>query len=80
MTDPSPGNLVILTMGRVSVDLYAEQVGVTLAQVRTFRKVWGAKVNLQGSVGLLPSYSGKLNDLPLAPAPSCFDTSPTAPN
>jgi hypothetical protein len=48
VTDPSPGNLVILTMGRVSVDFYAEQVGVTLAQVRTFRKVWGAKVKSAG--------------------------------
>ncbi|HEU5211144.1 MAG TPA: 5-dehydro-2-deoxygluconokinase [Gaiellaceae bacterium] len=31
----------ILTVGRVSVDLYPEQVGVPLAEVRTFRKMLG---------------------------------------
>jgi len=31
----------VLTMGRVSVDLYPEQIGVPLAQVRTFRKMLG---------------------------------------
>jgi len=33
--------LEVLTMGRVSVDLYPEQTGVTLAEVRTFRKLLG---------------------------------------
>ena len=33
--------LEILTVGRVSVDLYPEQVGVPLAEVRTFRKMLG---------------------------------------
>ena len=31
----------ILTVGRVSVDLYPEQIGVPLAEVRTFRKMLG---------------------------------------
>jgi 5-dehydro-2-deoxygluconokinase len=31
----------VLTVGRVSVDLYPEQIGVPLAQVRTFRKMLG---------------------------------------
>jgi 5-dehydro-2-deoxygluconokinase len=33
--------LDVLTIGRVSVDLYPEQVGVPLARVRTFRKMLG---------------------------------------
>jgi 5-dehydro-2-deoxygluconokinase len=31
----------VLTIGRVSVDLYPEQIGVPLAEVRTFRKMLG---------------------------------------
>jgi 5-dehydro-2-deoxygluconokinase len=31
----------VLTIGRVSVDLYPEQIGVSLADVRTFRKMLG---------------------------------------
>lgn len=31
----------VLTVGRVSVDLYPEQIGVPLAEVRTFRKMLG---------------------------------------
>jgi 5-dehydro-2-deoxygluconokinase len=31
----------ILTLGRVGVDLYPEQIGVPLAEVRTFRKLLG---------------------------------------
>ena len=31
--------LDVLTLGRVSVDLYPEQIGVPLAEVRTFRKL-----------------------------------------
>jgi 5-dehydro-2-deoxygluconokinase len=38
---PQPGRLEVLTVGRVSVDLYPEQVGVPLAEVRTFRKLLG---------------------------------------
>jgi 5-dehydro-2-deoxygluconokinase len=33
--------LEILTVGRVGVDLYPEQIGVPLAEVRTFRKMLG---------------------------------------
>jgi 5-dehydro-2-deoxygluconokinase len=33
--------LEVLTVGRVSVDLYPEQIGVPLADVRTFRKMLG---------------------------------------
>jgi 5-dehydro-2-deoxygluconokinase len=33
--------LEVVTIGRVSVDLYPEQIGVPLAQVRTFRKMLG---------------------------------------
>jgi 5-dehydro-2-deoxygluconokinase len=36
-----PVGLEVITMGRVSVDLYPEQVGVTLTDVRTFRKDLG---------------------------------------
>src|SRR5438309_682605 len=35
------GNLEVITMGRVGVDLYPEQIGVTLADVRTFAKSLG---------------------------------------
>ena len=33
--------LEIITMGRVSVDLYPEQIGVSLAEVKTFAKSLG---------------------------------------
>src|SRR2546425_4539653 len=33
--------LDVLTMGRIGVDLYPEQIGVPLADVRTFRKMLG---------------------------------------
>jgi 5-dehydro-2-deoxygluconokinase len=35
--------LEVLTVGRVSVDLYPEQIGVPLAGVRTFRKMLGGR-------------------------------------
>ncbi len=38
---PAAGALEVLTMGRVSVDLYPEQIGVPLADVRTFAKSLG---------------------------------------
>jgi 5-dehydro-2-deoxygluconokinase len=34
-------NLEVVTMGRVSVDLYPEQIGVSLAEVKTFAKSLG---------------------------------------
>ena len=45
MSDPSKrvgrADLELITIGRVGVDLYPEQVGVTLAKVRTFAKSLG---------------------------------------
>ena len=38
---PPPAGLEVATMGRVSVDLYPEQIGVTLAEVRSFAKSLG---------------------------------------
>jgi 5-dehydro-2-deoxygluconokinase len=35
------GSLEVITMGRVGVDLYPEQIGATLAEVRTFAKSLG---------------------------------------
>ena len=40
MTPPG-AELEVLTVGRVSVDLYPEQIAVPLADVRTFRKMLG---------------------------------------
>ena len=34
-------DLEVITMGRVSVDLYPEQIGVPLAEVKTFSKSLG---------------------------------------
>jgi 5-dehydro-2-deoxygluconokinase len=43
----APGGLELLTVGRVSVDLYAEQVGAPLRDVQTFRKsVGGTATNV----------------------------------
>jgi 5-dehydro-2-deoxygluconokinase len=39
--DPQAPTPEVLTVGRVSVDLYPEQIGVPLAEVRTFRKMLG---------------------------------------
>ncbi len=47
MTDPSqkgsgtPRDIELLTVGRISVDLYAEQLGVPVTEVQTFRKSIG---------------------------------------
>ena len=35
------GSLEVITMGRVGVDLYPEQIGATLAEVRAFAKSLG---------------------------------------
>jgi 5-dehydro-2-deoxygluconokinase len=37
----APTRLEVVTMGRISVDLYPEQIGVSLAEVRTFNKSLG---------------------------------------
>ena len=47
--------LEVLTMGRVSVDLYPEQIGVPLAEVRTFRKMLGGSPT---NVAVAPRGSG----------------------
>jgi 5-dehydro-2-deoxygluconokinase len=41
LTADSGAGLDLLTMGRVGVDLYPEQIGVPLAEVTTFRKMLG---------------------------------------
>lgn len=41
MTSPLDRPLELLTVGRISVDLYAEQIGVDLDEIRTFRKSIG---------------------------------------
>ncbi len=41
MTDTSPSELDVLTVGRISVDLYPEQSNVPLSGVETFRKSIG---------------------------------------
>ena len=41
MVSQPPRGLEVVTMGRVSVDLYPEQVGVPLADVRSFNKSLG---------------------------------------
>jgi 5-dehydro-2-deoxygluconokinase len=38
---PASAELEVLTVGRVGVDLYPEQIGVPLARVQTFRKMLG---------------------------------------
>jgi len=35
------GSFEVITMGRIGVDLYPEQIGATLAEVRTFAKSLG---------------------------------------
>ena len=40
--------LELLTIGRVSVDLYAEQLGVAIRHVRTFRKSVGRDGDQRG--------------------------------
>ena len=44
MTAP-PDELEVVTMGRISVDLYPEQIGVSLADVRTFNKSLGGSAS-----------------------------------
>ena len=52
--------LEVLTVGRVSVDLYPEQTGVTLAEVRTFRKMLGGSpTNVAVAAARLGRRSGR---------------------
>src|SRR3982074_1803880 len=41
----APDQLEVVTMGRISVDLYPEQIGVSLADVRTFNKSLGGSAS-----------------------------------
>jgi 5-dehydro-2-deoxygluconokinase len=41
----APTQLEVVTMGRISVDLYPEQIGVSLADVRTFNKSLGGSAS-----------------------------------
>src|SRR2546423_6046269 len=41
----APTQLDVVTMGRISVDLYPEQIGVSLADVRTFNKSLGGSAS-----------------------------------
>ena len=48
----------LLTIGRISVDLYAEQLGVPLAEVRTFAKsIGGSPTNVAVAAARLGSHS-----------------------
>ena len=50
--------LELLTIGRVSVDLYAEQLGVPLAEVRTFAKsIGGSPTNVAVAAARLGTHS-----------------------
>ncbi|TML88455.1 MAG: 5-dehydro-2-deoxygluconokinase [Actinobacteria bacterium] len=61
----------VLTMGRVGVDLYPEQIGVPLAEVRTFRKMLGGSAtNVAVAAARLGRRSGvitKVGDDPFGP-------------
>src|SRR5438552_6840269 len=63
--------LEVLTMGRVGVDLYPEQIGVPLAEVRTFRKMLGGSAtNVAVAAARLGRRSGvitKVGDDPFGP-------------
>ena len=55
------GPLELLTIGRVSVDLYAEQVGVPIRHVRTFRKsVGGTATNVAVAAARLGHHTAVL--------------------
>jgi 5-dehydro-2-deoxygluconokinase len=67
MTEP----LDLITMGRVGVDLYPEQIGVTLADVRTFAKsLGGSPTNVAVAAARLGARSAvitKVGDDPFGP-------------
>jgi 5-dehydro-2-deoxygluconokinase len=61
----------VLTVGRVSVDLYPEQIGVPLAKVRTFRKMLGGSATnvavAAARLGRRASVITKVGDDPFGP-------------
>ena len=70
MTPPG-AELQVLTVGRVSVDLYPEQIGVPLAEVRTFRKMLGGSPTnvavAAARLGLRSAVTTKVGDDPFGP-------------
>ena len=69
MTDPAGGAIELLTVGRISVDLYAEQLGVPLNAVRSFRKsVGGTATNVAVATARLGHHAAvftRLGDDPI---------------
>jgi len=63
----------VLTMGRVSVDLYPDQSGATLAEVRTFAKSFGGSPT---NVAVAASRLGRATPL-VAARLACADAMPT---
>jgi 5-dehydro-2-deoxygluconokinase len=63
--------LELLTMGRVGVDLYPEQIGVPLARVQTFRKMLGGSATnvavAAARLGRRASVITKVGDDPFGP-------------
>jgi 5-dehydro-2-deoxygluconokinase len=60
--------LEVLTMGRVSVDLYPEQIGVPLADVRTFRKMLGGSpTNVAVAAARLGRWAGVITKVGAEP-------------
>jgi 5-dehydro-2-deoxygluconokinase len=68
---PPGAELEVLTVGRVSVDLYPEQTGVPLAEVRTFRKMLGGSPTnvavAAARLGLRSAVITKVGDDPFGP-------------
>src|ERR671939_2069698 len=64
-------DLEIITMGRVGVDLYPEQIGVPLAEVRTFAKsLGGSATNVAVAAARLGNRAAvitKVGDDPFGP-------------
>src|SRR5918997_1881614 len=64
-------DLEVITMGRVSVDLYPEQIGVPLAEVRTFAKsLGGSATNVAVAAARLGNRTAvitKVGDDPFGP-------------
>ena len=49
MSDTPAAELELLAVGRISVDLYAEQIGAPVERVETFRKsIGGTTTNVAG--------------------------------
>ena len=64
----------VLTLGRVSVDLYPEQIGVPLADVRRFRTMLGGSPTNVAALLRFANAAGAL----VASRLGCSDGMPTA--